>query len=203
MVRSGAISIGDLTSFLMYAGYAGSSLFGLSAFYSELMKGVGAASRLFELQDREPTISPTKGDMVTSARGAIEFKDVCFSYPTRPAVRIFNDLSFKIDQGSNVAIVAPSGAGKSTVASLLLRFYIPTSGTITIGGRDITKLNAKQLRRKIGYVGQEPVLFSGTIAENIAYGKPLATRNEIVAAARRANCQFISDFVSPSIHRTC
>jgi putative ABC transport system ATP-binding protein len=196
MVKSGAISIGDLTSFLMYAGYAGSSLFGLSAFYSELMKGVGAASRLFELQDREPTISPTKGDMVASLKGAIEFKDVCFSYPTRPAVRIFNELSFKIEQGSNVAIVAPSGAGKSTVASLLLRFYVPTSGTITIGGNDITKLNAKQLRRKIGYVGQEPVLFSGTIAENIAYGKPLATRSEIVAAARRANCQFISDFVS-------
>jgi putative ABC transport system ATP-binding protein len=201
MVKSGAISIGDLTSFLMYAGYAGSSLFGLSAFYSELMKGVGAASRLFELQDREPTISPTKGDMIKSARGAIEFKDVTFSYPTRPAVRIFNDLSFRIEQGSNVAIVAPSGAGKSTVASLLLRFYMPTSGTITIGGRDITKLNAKQLRRHIGYVGQEPVLFSGTIAENIAYGKPLATRSEIATAARRANCQFISDFVSPPIPR--
>ena len=196
MVRSGAISIGDLTSFLMYAGYAGSSLFGLSAFYSELMKGVGAASRLFELQDREPTISPTKGDMIRSARGAIEFKDVTFSYPTRPAVRIFDHLSFRIEQGSNVAIVAPSGAGKSTVASLLLRFYTPTSGTISIGGHDITKLNAKQLRRKIGYVGQEPVLFSGTIAENIAYGKPLATRSEIATAARRANCQFISDFVS-------
>ena len=196
MVKSGVISIGDLTSFLMYAGYAGSSLFGLSAFYSELMKGVGAASRLFELQDREPTISPTKGDMIKSARGAIEFKDVTFSYPTRPAVRIFNALSFRIEQGSNVAIVAPSGAGKSTVASLLLRFYMPTSGTITIGGRDIAKLNAKQLRRHIGYVGQEPVLFSGTIAENIAYGKPLATRSEIATAARRANCQFISDFVS-------
>ena len=201
MVKSGAISIGDLTSFLMYAGYAGSSLFGLSAFYSELMKGVGAASRLFELQDREPTISPTKGDMVASLKGAIEFKDVCFSYPTRPAVRIFNELSFKIEQGANVAIVAPSGAGKSTVASLLLRFYVPTSGTITVGGNDITKLNAKQLRRKIGYVGQEPVLFGGTIAENIAYGKPLATRSEIVAAARRANCQFISDFVSSPAQR--
>ena len=200
MVRSGAISIGDLTSFLMYAGYAGSSLFGLSAFYSELMKGVGAATRLFELQDREPTISPTKGDPVTNLRGPIEFKDVCFSYPTRPAVQIFNHLSFKIEQGSNVAIVAPSGAGKSTVASLLLRFYIPTSGTITIGGRDITTLNAKQMRRKIGYVGQEPVLFSGTIAENIAYGKPLATRSEIATAARRANCQFISDFVSSTNH---
>ena len=202
MVRTGAISIGDMTSFLMYAGYAGSSLFGLSAFYSELMKGVGAASRLFELQDREPTISPTKGDMIKSARGAIEFKDVGFSYPTRPAVPIFRDLSFRIEPGSNVAIVAPSGAGKSTVASLLLRFYIPTTGTIEIGGKDITTINAKQLRRKIGYVGQEPVLFSGTIAENIAYGKPLATRSEIVAAARQANCQFISDFVSTSLSLT-
>lgn len=196
MVKSGAISIGDLTSFLMYAGYAGSSLFGLSSFYSELMKGVGAASRLFELQDREPTISPTRGEPVPSARGRIEFDRVSFSYPTRPAVEIFKDLTFSIDQGANVAIVAPSGAGKSTVASLLLRFYAPTSGKITIAGRDISKMNAKQLRRKIGYVGQEPVLFSGTIAENIAYGKPMATRSEIVAAARQANCEFISDFVS-------
>lgn len=195
MVKNGAISIGDLTSFLMYAGYAGSSLFGLSAFYSELMKGVGAATRLFELQDREPTISPTKGLPVPSARGPIEFHNIAFSYPTRPAVRIFEDLSFRIEQGSNVAIVAPSGAGKSTVASLLMRFYNPTAGKITIAGRDIAEMNAKQLRRKIGYVGQEPVLFSGTIAENIAYGKPWATRGEIVAAARQANCQFISDFV--------
>lgn len=196
MVKSGAISIGELSSFLMYTAYAGSSLFGLSGFYSELMKGVGAASRLFELQDRKAEISPTKGDMVKSARGAIEFKNVTFSYPTRPAVKIFKDLSFTIPQGTNVAIVAPSGAGKSTVASLLLRFYQPTEGMITVGGKDISTMNAKQLRRKIGYVGQEPVLFSGTIAENIAYGRPLATRGEIVAAARQANCQFISDFVS-------
>jgi len=196
MVRSGAISVGDLTSFLMYAGYAGSSLFGLSGFYSELMKGVGAASRLFELQDRVPTISPTKGELVKSARGNIEFNNVTFSYPTRPAVKIFRDLSFSIPQGSNVAIVAPSGAGKSTVASLLLRFYDPENGTITIGGKDIGGMNAKALRRKIGYVGQEPVLFSGTIAENIAYGRPMATRGEIIAAARQANCEFISDFVS-------
>lgn len=199
MVKSGAISIGDLTSFLMYTAYAGSSLFGLSGFYSELMKGVGAASRLFELQDREPTISPTKGNMVKSARGTIDFNAVGFSYPTRPAVKIFEDLTFTIPQGSNVAIVAPSGAGKSTVASLLLRFYIPSEGTIKIDGKDIATMNAKQLRRKIGYVGQEPVLFSGTIAENIAYGRPLASRSEIVKAAREANCQFISDFVSTPI----
>jgi putative ABC transport system ATP-binding protein len=196
MVQSGAITIGELSSFLMYTAYAGSSLFGLSGFYSELMKGVGAASRLFELQDRNPTMYPTTGDKVVSARGPIEFKDVAFSYPTRPAVKIFNNLSFKIEQGSNIAIVAPSGAGKSTVAQLLLRFYVPNTGVITIDGKDISTMNAKQLRRKIGYVGQEPVLFSGTIAENIAYGRTLSTRAEIIAAARQANCQFISDFVS-------
>ena len=196
MVKTGAISVGDLTSFLMYTAYAGSSLFGLSGFYSELMKGVGAASRLFELQDREPTISPTKGEPVKSARGDIVFQKVSFAYPTRPAVPIFNELDFTIKQGTNVAIVAPSGAGKSTVASLIMRFYAPADGHILIGGRDVTTMNAKQLRRKIGYVGQEPVLFSGTVAENIAYGRPLATRAEIIAAARQANCQFISDFVS-------
>lgn len=194
MVSSGEISIGELSSFLMYTAYAGGSLFGLSGFYSELMKGVGAASRLFELQDRKPTISPTKGDPVTSLRGKIQFNDVTFSYPTRPAVKIFQDLNFEIEQGTNVAIVAPSGAGKSTVASLLMRFYVPSSGTITIAGKDVTKMNVKQLRRKIGYVGQEPVLFSGTIAENIAYGRPNATRAQILNAARRANCTFIGDF---------
>ncbi|PNS17916.1 ATP-dependent permease MDL1, mitochondrial [Sphaceloma murrayae] len=194
MVKSGQISVGDLTSFLMYTAYAGSSLFGLSGFYSELMKGVGAASRLFELQDRQPTISPTKGLPVKSARGDIEFKNVSFAYPTRPAVNIFQDLDFTIKQGTNIAIVAPSGAGKSTVASLIMRFYSPTAGQVLIHGTDIATLNAKQLRRKIGFVGQEPVLFSGSIAENIAYGRPHATTSEIVIAARKANCQFISDF---------
>nr|CAD90041.1 putative ATP-binding cassette transporter protein [Paracoccidioides brasiliensis] len=194
MVQSGAISIGDLTSFLMYAAYAGSSMFGLSSFYSELMKGVGAASRLFELQDRHPTIPLTVGDKVVSARGAIRFKNLDFSYPTRPAVTVFKDLDFEIPQGSNVAIVGPSGGGKSTIASLLLRFYKHTRGQILIDGKDISSMNAKSLRRKIGVVAQEPVLFSGTIAENISYGKPHATRTEIIAAARKANCQFISDF---------
>ncbi|KAL9128636.1 MAG: hypothetical protein Q9217_002732 [Psora testacea] len=194
MVQSGTISIGELTSFLMYTAYAGSSLFGLSGFWSELMKGVGAASRLFELQDRKPTISPTVGLPVTSARGAIKFNNLSFSYPTRPAVTIFKDLDFEIPQGSNVAIVGPSGGGKSTIASLLLRFYTPTKGSITIDGTDVSKMNVKQLRRKIGVVSQEPILFSGTIADNIAYARPKATRAEIIAAARKANCRFIEDF---------
>ncbi|KAI9641485.1 ATP-binding cassette permease mdl1 [Ciborinia camelliae] len=194
MVKNGMISIGELTSFLMYTAYAGSSLFGVSSFYSELMKGVGAASRLFELQDRKPTIPATVGTKVKSAQGVIKFHNVSFAYPTRPAVTIFDGLDFEIPSGTNVAIVGPSGGGKSTIGSLLLRFYNPTHGKITINGQDITKLNGKSLRRRIGMVGQEPVLMSGSVAENIAYGKPHASRSEIVAAARKANCQFISDF---------
>ncbi|PHH74171.1 hypothetical protein CDD83_4614 [Cordyceps sp. RAO-2017] len=192
-VRSGAMSLGDLTSFMMYTAFAGSSLFGLSGFYSELMKGVGAASRLFELHDRRPGIPQTVGKPIKSAQGHIRFDNISFAYPTRPAVKIFNDLSFEIPCGSNVCIVGPSGGGKSTVASLLLRFYNPTSGSITIGGVDISRLNVKSLRRRIGIVSQEPVLFSGTIADNISYGKPTASRLEIISAARRANCNFISD----------
>ncbi|KAH7309446.1 P-loop containing nucleoside triphosphate hydrolase protein [Stachybotrys elegans] len=192
-VRSGAMSLGDLTSFMMYTAFAGSSLFGLSGFYSELMKGVGAASRLFELQDRRPGIHQTVGLPVKSAQGPIKFNNVSFAYPTRPAVNIFNGLDFEIPSGSNVCVVGPSGGGKSTVASLLLRFYNPSSGSITINGVDISTMNVKSLRRRIGMVSQEPVLFSGTIAENIAYGKPRATRMEIIAAARKANCNFISD----------
>ena len=194
MVQSGGISIGELTSFLMYTAYAGSSLFGLSGFWSELMKGVGAATRLFELQDRKPTIAPTAGKSVESVRGPIRFENVTFSYPTRPAVTIFNNLDFEIPQGSNIAVVGPSGGGKSTIASLLLRFYSPTHGCIRIDGVDIATMNAKQLRRKIGIVSQEPVLFSGTIADNISYAKPNASRREIIEAARKANCRFIEDF---------
>lgn len=194
MVQSGVISIGELTSFLMYTAYTGSSLFGLSGFWGELMKGVGAATRLFELQDRKPTISPTKGLPVPSARGSIQFENLSFSYPTRPAVDIFKNLDFVIPQGSNVAIVGPSGGGKSTIASLILRFYTPTHGSIKIDGVDVSSMNIKQLRRKVGIVSQEPVLFSGTIADNISYAKPHASRREVIEAARKANCRFIEDF---------
>lgn len=193
-VSSGALSLGDLTSFMMYAAFAGSSMSGLSGFFTELMKGVGAATRLFELQDRDPGIPPTKGVKVKSAQGPVTFDKVSFAYPTRPAVSIFNELNFTIPSGSNVCIVGPSGGGKSTVASLLLRFYNPTSGAIYINGTDITTMNVKSLRRRIGVVSQEPVLFSGSIRDNIAYGRPEAPESEVFKAAQEANCQFIKDF---------
>ncbi|KAI1391310.1 uncharacterized protein F4822DRAFT_396312 [Hypoxylon trugodes] len=194
LVRDGIMTTGDLTTFVMYAFWAGGGLFGVANFYSELMKGVGAATRIFELQDRNSGISSTKGIKVTSAQGPIKFENVSFAYPTRPAVTIFNSLNFEIPSGTNVCIVGPSGGGKSTVSSLLLRFYDPTSGSISINGVDISKMNTKALRRRIGMVSQEPVLFSGTVADNISYGKPDATRLGIITAAQKANCGFISDF---------
>ncbi|KAI1280130.1 P-loop containing nucleoside triphosphate hydrolase protein [Xylaria sp. FL0933] len=192
LVREGFLTLGDLTTFMMYAVYAGTSVIGVTSFLSELMKGVGAATRLFELEDRKPAIPPTRGVRVQSAKGVIEFSDVSFAYPTRPDNQIFKNMSFSIPGGSNVCIVGPSGGGKSTVTSLLLRFYDIDSGSIRLNGVDIAMMNAKSLRRHIGVVAQEPVLFSGTIAENIAYSNPRADRAAIVQAASRANCTFIS-----------
>ncbi|KAI0197418.1 ATP-dependent permease MDL2 [Xylaria flabelliformis] len=192
LVRDGFLTLGDLTTFMMYAVYAGTSVIGVTSFLSELMKGVGAATRLFELEDRKPAIPPTRGVPIHSAKGLIEFSDVSFAYPTRPDNQIFKNMNFSIPGGSNVCIVGPSGGGKSTVTSLLLRFYDLDSGLIRVNGMDISKVNAKSLRRRIGVVAQEPVLFSGTIAENIAYSNPRADRAAIVQAASRANCTFIA-----------
>ncbi|BFZ60342.1 ATP-binding cassette permease mdl1 [Saitoella coloradoensis] len=194
MVADGTITVGELSSFMLYTAYAGFSMVGLSSFYSELMKGVGAASRLFELLDRKPSIKTTTGLKLDHLKGHIQFKDVKFAYPTRPAVTIFNRLSFEILPGRNYAIVGPSGGGKSTISALIQRFYDPLDGQILIDEHDIRTLNLKHLRRQLSLVSQEPVLFSGTIAENISYGKPGASFNEIVEAARKANCRFIADF---------
>ncbi|OBT58925.1 hypothetical protein VE04_00876 [Pseudogymnoascus sp. 24MN13] len=193
MVKSGAISIGDLTSFLMYTAYAGSSLFGLSSFYSELMKGVGAASRLFELQDRKPTIHATVGQPVKSAQGPITFKDVHFAYPTRPAVDIFSGLDFTIPSGSNVVLVGPSGCGKSTSLPppTLLQPHLRPSLHQRHRHLDDERQIPRPPRRH-GRPRTRPHVRS--VAENVYLGRPNASRSEIIAAARKANCQFIEDF---------
>lgn len=195
LVASGSMTVGDLGAFMLYADYAGNAMYSLASFYSELMKGTGAASRLFELIDRQPQIHATTGvPLLEKPRGEIEFKDVSFSYPTRPKIQIFNELNFKIPANSNVCVVGPSGRGKSTITSLLLRYYDVTGGAILLDGKDISKYNAKSLRRYLGVVQQEPILMSGTIRENIIYG--LKTNNvpdELVTdAAKKANCH---DFI--------
>lgn len=194
LVDGGSLTFGQLTSYMMYTAYAGSAAGGVGNFYSELMKGAGAASRLFEILDRRPTINPSTGAKLANPNGSVVFDRVSFSYPTRPAIPIFEDLSFEIKPGKHVCIVGPSGSGKSTVTSLLLRFYDPKSGAIRIGDQDLSGVSVKNLRRHIGVVSQEPVLFSGTIAENIAYANPHATRAEILDVAKRANASFIADF---------
>lgn len=199
LVASHSMSVGDLAAFMLYVNHSGSSMYGLAAFYSELMKGTGAASRLFELIDRTPKINQTIGKPVLSKPvGEIEFKNVSFEYPTRPKLKIFQGLSFKIPENSNVCIVGPSGRGKSTIASLLLRSYNPSGGEILIDGKDITKYNVKQLRRYLGVVQQEPILMSGTIRDNITFGlkdPKSVTMDDIIEVAKKANChEFISKF---------
>lgn len=210
-VLNGSMSVGDLTAYLIYTEYCGSATFGISNFYTELFKGAGAASRLFEMLDIRPSIDPIHGHRLVSkancskhpvegkeviCKGHIRFENVGFTYPTRPDNPIFKNLSFDIPTGSNVCIVGPSGRGKSTIASLLLRFYKPTSGKILIDGHDVEDFSVHSVRQTFGFVQQEPVLIEGTIDENIRYGLPnniarRTTRADVEWAAQKANCDFV------------
>ncbi|XP_031317972.2 ATP-binding cassette sub-family B member 10, mitochondrial [Camelus dromedarius] len=200
LMGSAHMTVGELSSFLMYAFWVGLSVGGLSSFYSELMKGLGAGGRLWELLEREPALPFNEGVVLNekSFQGALEFKNVHFAYPARPEVPIFQDFSLSIPSGSVTALVGPSGSGKSTAISLLLRLYDPVSGTISLDGRDIRQLNPVWLRSKIGTVSQEPILFSCSIAENIAYGADdpsLVTAAQVEKVACVANAAaFIRNF---------
>lgn len=199
MIKNGQITVGDLSSFMMYAVYTGSSMFGLSSFYSELMKGAGAAARVFELKDRKPLIAPTIGrDPITLRNKPVSFENVSFTYPTRLNQKIFDGLSLTIEPGEHVCIVGPSGSGKSTVASLLLRYYETNGGRIMIGDQDINSFNLRKYRRLLGVVQQEPQLFNGSILDNILYCVPpeRADNDSLISAALgQANCaKFLNKF---------
>ncbi|XP_050533666.1 ATP-binding cassette sub-family B member 10, mitochondrial [Daktulosphaira vitifoliae] len=188
MVSEQAITVGELTSFLMYAAYTGVSIGGLSSFYSDINKGLGASSRIWEIIDRKPLI-PIYGGIIPKKelKGDINFQNIAFSYPNRPDISIFNGLSLHIPQGKSYALVGHSGTGKSTLGHLLLRLYDPLIGEVCIDQMDIKFLDSVWLHSHIGVVSQEPVLFSGTIRENIMYGNDNATENEIIDAAKEAN----------------
>ncbi|KAI4316955.1 hypothetical protein L6164_024877 [Bauhinia variegata] len=161
----------------------------------DIVKGSQALGSVFNILRRKTAITPNdpKSKMVSNVKGEVEFKDVCFSYPMRPDVIIFQNLNLKISAGKSLAVVGQSGSGKSTVISLVIRFYDPTSGLVLIDGCDIKSVNLRSLRSKIGLVQQEPALFSTTIYENIKYGNEEASEIEIMKAAKAANAhEFIS-----------
>ncbi|RDX81090.1 ABC transporter B family member 2, partial [Mucuna pruriens] len=159
----------------------------------DLLKGNQMVASIFEVMDRKTGILGDVGEELKTVEGEIELKRINFSYPSRPDVVIFNDFNLKVPAGKNIALVGHSGCGKSSVISLILRFYDPTSGTVMIDGKDIKKLNLKSLRKHIGLVQQEPALFATSIYENIVYGKEGGSEAEVIEAAKLANAHgFIS-----------
>ena len=199
LVTSDVISVGNLTSFILYAAYVGIGLSGLSSSYAETMKAVGAGSRIWEIADKQPLIQLDSEDQILpkqSLKGNIEFKNVNFSYPTRRDALILKDFNLEVSCNTVTAVVGGSGSGKSTLASLILRLYDPDQGTISIDGYDIRQLNSKWLRRQIGSVSQEPILFSSSIRDNIIYGaNEHVSQTEIETAAKEANAHdFIVNF---------
>lgn len=157
--------------------------------------GQAAAYKMFETINREPEIDAysTAGRKLDDIQGDIEFRDVYFSYPTRPDEQIFSGFSLAIQSGTTAALVGQSGSGKSTVISLIERFYDPQLGQVLIDGVDLREFQLRWIRSKIGLVSQEPVLFTASIRDNIAYGKDNATDEEIRAAAELANASKFID----------
>ncbi len=187
-VLAGGLTQGEFTGFLLYAVLVAGAIGSLTSLFGGYQEAVGAAHRVFELMEREPTVAepvfPTP--LPRPVRGAVAFAHVTFRYgPTLPDV--LQDVSLTIGAGEVVALVGPSGAGKTTIASLLPRFWDVTDGRVTLDGQDVRNLSFADLRGSIGIVPQEPALFSGTVRDNIAYARPDAPEAAIVAAARAAH----------------
>jgi ATP-binding cassette subfamily B protein len=187
-VIRGEMTGGQLGQFLLYAGLVGTSAAALSEMWGEIQRASGAMERLSELLAARPAIAAPADPLVLPARieGRIAFRDVTFRYPSRPENAALDGFSLEVAAGETVAFVGPSGAGKSTTFQMLLRFYDPQSGAVEIDGRGLTRLDPVALRRQIGLVPQDTVLFGASARENIRYGRPDATDAEIEAAARAA-----------------
>lgn len=188
-VLAGKMSGGTLGQFLLYAVFAGGAMGALSEVWGELSQAAGSAERLIELLGTKSAITtPAKPlALPKPAKGQISFEDVSFNYPTRPDELTLDGLSMSVKPGETVAIVGASGAGKSTLFALLLRFYDPASGSIKLDNIDIKNLAEEDFRSQIALVPQDTMIFASSAAENISYGKPQATRDNVIAAAKAAN----------------
>ncbi|NIK87821.1 ATP-binding cassette subfamily B protein [Rhizomicrobium palustre] len=187
-VLAGIMSPGQLVQFIIYAILVGGAFAAVSELWGDLQRAAGASERLVELLETKPAITPPANPkrLITPAKGAVRFENVSFRYPLRPDTAALDEMSLSVEPGEAVALVGPSGAGKSTVFQLLLRFYAAQSGKISFDGTDIAELDPTELRKHISLVSQDPVIFSGTIADNIRYGRPGADDEAVRNAAEGA-----------------
>ncbi len=187
-VLAGRISAGELSSFVFFATIVATAVGGLSDIVGDLQRAAGAAERLFELLDSTTQIAvpANPAPLPNRPRGGVRFEDVTFAYPAYPDRPVLDSLDLAVEPGERIALVGPSGAGKTSVFQLLLRFYDPSSGTITFDGTAIDRFAPEALRSAIGLVPQEPVVFSASAHDNIRYGRPDATNHEVIAAAEAA-----------------
>jgi len=194
-VVAGEISAGELSAFVFYAVVVAGAVGALSEVVGDVQRAIGATERLFELLDTQPEVMPPARPqpLPEPAKGAVAFSGVDFSYPTGPEVAAIEGFDLEVVPGEKVAFVGPSGAGKSTIFQLLLRFYDPQKGTITLDGVDLRDADMAALRRRIGLVPQEPVIFAASVWENVRYGNVQASDDEVQAAvAAAAAAEFVS-----------
>ncbi len=197
MIQNGQITAGGLVSFVAYTAIIGGAIAGLGTFYTSLLGALGATERVREIlhDNSELEIKRVIPDQDKYANAHVAIKNLSFAYPSRPDITVLNNLSFEINNGQMVALVGPSGAGKSTIVQLLLRLYENYVGSITINGQEINSIDMLEYRSLFAFVPQEVVLFSGTISENIHYGRLDATIDEVKEAALQAHAmEFIDRF---------
>lgn len=186
MVVSEEMTIGTLSAYILYALTVAVSAGTLGGLWSDFMSAAGAATRIFAVLERSPAIDSYSGLVPQKITGSIKIEKITFAYPGRPDFPVFTDLSLSLDAGRTIALVGASGSGKSTIAALIQRFYDPQKGRITLDGESLTALQANWLRKQVGTVAQDPILMSTSIKENICYGRPDATDEEIRQAAALA-----------------
>ena len=187
-VFAGKLSGGDLAAFVFYSTIVAGAVGSISEIMSELQRGAAAMDRIQGLLDIAPTVTAKENPTpMPPPKGVIVFENVEFRYPTRPDTPALDGFSLTVETGDTVALVGPSGAGKTTVFQMLLRFYDPQSGAIRMDGIDLRDCDPAALRSRIAIVSQDPVIFSASAMENIRYGRPEASDTEVLAAARAAN----------------